>query len=114
MGELQALLADIPYEHSPLEAYFRNLMFIIFRLVGFYCEVEHPVAGGRSDVVIKTDKYIYVLELKVDQSAEAALQQIGERGYAKPYAADPRKLFKLGVNFSTKTKRVDEWRVVEA
>ncbi len=114
MGELQALLADIPYEHSPLEAYFRNLMFIIFRLVGFYCEVEHPVAGGRSDVVIKTDKYIYVLELKVDQSAEAALLQIGERGYAKPYAADPRKLFKLGVNFSTKTKRVDEWRVVEA
>ncbi len=114
MVELQALLADIPYEHSPLEAYFRNLMFIIFRLVGFYCEVEHPVAGGRSDVVIKTDKYIFVLELKVDQSAEAALQQIEEKGYARPYAADPRKLFKLGVNFSTKLKQVDEWRIVEA
>ncbi len=113
MRQLEALLADIPYEHSPLEAYFRNLMFTIFRLVGFYCEVEHPVAGGRSDVVIKTDQYIYVLELKVDQSVEAALRQIEERGYAEPYAADPRKLFKLGVNFSTKSKRVDEWRVVE-
>ena len=114
MQELQALLADIPYEQGkPGEIYFRNLLFTIFRLVGFHCEVEHPMAGGRSDVVIKTDKYIYVLELKVDQSAEAALRQIEEKGYAMPYAADPRKLFKLGVNFSTKTKRVDEWRIVE-
>ncbi|MBO4793024.1 MAG: AAA family ATPase, partial [Deltaproteobacteria bacterium] len=114
MEELQALLADIPYEQGkPGEIYFRNLMFTIFRLVGFYCEVEHPVSSGRSDVVIKTDKYIYVLELKVDQSVEAALQQIEEKKYAAPYAADPRKLFKLGVNFSTKTKQVDEWRIVE-
>ena len=114
MLQLETLLADIPYEHNPLEAYFRNLMFIIFRLVGFFCEVEHPVAGGRSDVVIKTNKYIYVLELKVDQSAEVALQQIEEKAYAAPYAADSRKLFKLGVNFSTKSKRVDGWRIAEA
>ena len=115
MEELQALLADIPYEQGkPGEIYFRNLMFTIFRLVGFYCEVEHPVAGGRSDVVIKTQDFIYVLELKVDQSAEAALQQMEEKGYAAPYAADPRKLFKLGVNFSTKTKQIDEWRIVKA
>ena len=115
MRELQALLADVPYERGkPEEAYFRNLVFIIFRLVGFHCEVEHSLAGGRSDTVVKTDKYIYVLEIKVDQSAEAALAQIEEKGYAEPYAADSRKLFKLGVNFSTKTKRIDEWRAVEA
>ena len=114
MRQLEALLADIPYEHTPLEVYFRNLMFIIFRLVGFFCEVEHPIAGGRSDVVIKTKDFIYVLELKVDQSADAALLQIEEKGYALPYAADSRKLFKLGVNFSTKSKRVDGWQIVEA
>ena len=112
MRELQALLADIPYEQGkPPEAYFRNLLFIIFRLVGFYCEVEHPLAGGRSDMVIKTDKYIYLLELKTDHSADAALAQIEEKGYAAPYAADERKLFKLGLNFSTKAKQIDEWQV---
>ena len=115
MLELQALLADTPYEKSRAgEIYFRNLLFIIFRLLGFYCEVEHPTAAGRSDVVIKTDKYIYVLELKVDQSAEAALRQIEEKGYAAPYAADKRKLFKLGVNFSGEKKQMDEWRIAEA
>ena len=61
-------------------------------------------------MVIKTEQYIYVLELKVDQSAEAALQQIEEKGYATPYAADKRRLFKIGVNFSSTEKRVSEWR----
>ena len=112
MRELQALLADIPYEQGkPPEAYFRNLLFIIFRLVGFYCEVEHPLAGGRSDMVIKTDKYIYLLELKTDQTAAAALAQIEEKGYAAPYATDARQLFKIGLNFSTKAKQIDEWQV---
>ena len=115
MRELQALLADIPYEQGkPPEAYFRNLLFIIFRLVGFYCEVEHPLAGGRSDMVIKTDQYIYLLELKVDQSAAAALAQIEEKAYAAPYATDPRTLFKIGLNFSTQSKQIDEWKVAEA
>ena len=49
----------------------------------------------------------------MDQSAEAALAQMEEKGYAAPYAADSRKLFKLGLNFSTKSKQIDEWRVVE-
>ena len=112
MCELQALLADLPYEQGkPVEAYFRNLLFIIFRLVGFYCEVEHPLAGGRSDMVIKTDQYIYLLELKVDQSAAAALAQIEAKGYAAPYATDARQLFKLGLNFSTESKQIDGWQV---
>ncbi|MBO7411163.1 MAG: AAA family ATPase [Ottowia sp.] len=112
MRELQALLADIPYEQGkPVEAYFRNLLFIIFRLVGFYCEVEHPLAGGRSDMVIKTDQYIYLLELKVDQNAAAALAQIEEKAYAAPYAADPRTLFKIGLNFSTQSKQIDDWQL---
>ena len=83
MRQLDALLADIPYEQGkPGEIYFRNLLFIIFRLLGFYCEVEHPMAGGRSDMVIKTEAYIYVVELKVDQSADVSLQQIEAKGYA--------------------------------
>ena len=114
MRELQALFADIPYEQGkPVEAYFRNLMFIVFRLVGFYCEVEHALAAGRSDMVIKTRDFIYVLEVKVNKSALAALKQITEKGYAEPYAADPRRLFRIGVNFSTKNKRISKWLIRE-
>ncbi|MBR5950884.1 MAG: AAA family ATPase [Actinomycetaceae bacterium] len=115
MCELQALLADIPYEQGkPPEAYFRNLLFIIFRLVGFYCEVEHPMAGGRLDTIIKTDKYIYVMEYKVDETTKKAITQIEQKGYAAPYAADKRTLFKIGVNFSSKSKQIDDWQVVQS
>jgi hypothetical protein len=67
---------------------------------------------GRIDVVMQTPDYVYVLELKINQSAEAALQQIEDKGYARPFASDPRRLFKIGVNFSTDTKLIDDWKVV--
>jgi len=63
------------------------------------------------DIVIQTPQYVYILELKINQNAVAALQQIEEKGYAQPFAQDPRKLFKIGINFSTKTKLIDDWEI---
>ncbi len=49
--------------------------------------------------------------LKRHPSAKAALAQINENGYALPYAADKRKLFKIGVNFDSGTRTISEWEV---
>jgi hypothetical protein len=65
---------------------------------------------GATDVVIKTPKYIYVVELKIDSSADTALQQIEEKGYTTPFISDPRQLIKLGVNFSTATRTLSDWK----
>jgi hypothetical protein len=59
--------------------------------------------------VITTPKYIYVVEIKIDSTPEAALQQIEEKGYATPYLTDSRKLMKVGINFSTETRTIDRW-----
>jgi Holliday junction resolvase-like predicted endonuclease len=72
-----------------------------------YAEVRNAV--GATDVVIKTPKYIYVVEIKIDSSAEVALKQIDDKGYATPYLADDRQLIKIGVNFSTATRTVSNW-----
>jgi Holliday junction resolvase-like predicted endonuclease len=72
-----------------------------------YAEVRNAV--GATDVVIKTPKYIYVVEIKIDSSAEVALKQIDDKGYATPYLADGRQLIKIGVNFSTATRTVSNW-----
>jgi hypothetical protein len=69
-------------------------------------------ANGRIDVVIQTPQYVYVMELKTDKSAAEALRQIEEKGYARPFAADGRQLFKIGVNFSTQTRLIDDWKVI--
>lgn len=53
------------------------------------------------------------MELKIDKTADAALQQIEEKGYDKPFVDDPRKLFKIGVSFSTENRRIEDWKVIE-
>ena len=56
-------------------------------------------------------EYVYILEFKMDGSADEALQQIEAKGYAKPYAADPRQLIRIGMNFSSETRTIAEWKV---
>ncbi len=112
MERLQTLFAGNDYRVAgDKELYFQNAMYLIFKMMGFYTEVEHAISNGRIDILIKTQDYIYVIELKLDGTAEEALRQIDDKGYAAPFAQDPRKLFKVGVNFSSETRGIKEWKV---
>ena len=91
--------------------HYQNVLFIVFKLVGFYVKAEYHTSEGRVDLVLQTDKFIYVMEFKLDGTAEEALQQIDERHYARPFLSDIRKLFKIGVNFSAKTRNIERWIV---
>lgn len=93
--------------------HFQNTMYVIFKMMGFYTEVERTTHRGRIDIVIKTSDYIYVMEIKLDGSADEALRQIHEKGYAEPYRKDGRKVFLIGVNFSSVAKGVEDWKVEE-
>ena len=94
------------------ELYFHNAMYVFFTLLGFYVDVERHTTDGRMDMLVQTKDYIYIFEFKIDQSAEVALKQIEEKGYARPFATDSRKLFRIGVNFSTEKRRIDGWKVL--
>ena len=63
------------------------------------------------DCIVEVPDYVYIFEFKLDGSAQEALQQIEEKGYARPYAADPRKLFRIGINFSSETGTISEFEV---
>jgi hypothetical protein len=119
MQLLQSLLASIPFmrgdndilgDAEKTEAYYHRIFYFFFRML--YNEVNAEVRNsvGATDVVIKTPKYIYVVELKIDSLVDTALQQIEEKGYATPYLSDPRQLIKLGVNFSTATRTLSDWK----
>lgn len=95
------------------ELHYENVLFIVFKLVGFYTKVEYHTSEGRIDLVLQTDKFIYIMEFKLNGSAEEALQQIKDKHYALPFAADGRKLFQIGINFSAETRNIEKW-IVEA
>lgn len=112
MKRMAVLFADTDYKIvGDAELYFQNAFYLITKLFGFYTEVEHTISDGRIDMIAKTKDYIYIFEFKYDQNAEAALRQIEEKGYAAPFATDPRKLYKVGVNFNRQKRCIDDWKV---
>jgi len=114
MKRLESLFAGQDYQIAgDAELYFHNAVALIFKMVGFYTDTERHTSDGRMDMVVQTADYIYIFEFKLDESADKALEQIEEKQYALPFAQDPRKLYKIGVNFSSETRRIESWKVVE-
>lgn len=112
MGQLQTMFAGNSYKVAgDKEIYFQNVMYVTFRLMGFYAQVERDTSEGRIDLTIETPGYIYIVEIKLDGSADEALRQINNKKYAAPFAHDPRRLFKIGVNFSSATRGITEWKI---
>ena len=110
---LQSFFADTPYELArDLELHYQNVLFIVFKLMGFYTQVEYHTSQGRVDLVLKTDRYIYVMEFKLDGTVEEALRQIEEKDYTRPFASDSRRLVKVGVNFSNAVRGIENWKFV--
>lgn len=110
MDRLTAFFAGNSYMiQGDLELYFQNVMSIMLKMMGLYVKTEYQTSNGRIDIVFDTDKYVYIIELKRDESAEVALKQIEEKGYDKPFLASGKKIIKLGINFSSETKTIDGW-----
>jgi len=114
MRRLEGFFANGDYQvMGDLEVYFQNTLYVIFRMLGFYVEVERHTTNGRMDIILQTLDYVYIMELKINQSADIALQQIEEKGYAKSFMNDSRKLYKIGVSFSTEKRLIEDWKVIE-
>jgi hypothetical protein len=113
LRRLQSLMADTSYEQlgPEREVYYRNVVFIVAKLMGFYVQAEYHTSHGRIDLVIGTDKYVYVFEFKLDGTAEEALQQINDKQYTLPFSKDGRQVFKVGVNFSKETRNIERWLI---
>jgi len=109
-----ALFASITYttNDTPFEHYFQSVIYITMTLLGKYAACEMHTSTGRIDCVVETKQFVYIFEFKRDDSVESALKQIEDMHYADPYAADKRKLFKIGVSFDSKTRRMVDWKVM--
>ena len=110
MQRMKAFFADTSYQVvGDAELYFQNAMYLVFKIMGFYTQVERPTSDGRIDAIIQTPDYIYIIECKLDRTAEEALRQINDSDYSAPFAMDKRRIYKIGVNFSSQTRGVEQW-----
>jgi len=112
---LTAIFARITYTSSeaPFEHYFQTVIYLIFTLLGQFTDCEMHTFSGRIDCRVQTKDFIYLFEFKRDESAEKALQQINDKDYTLPFAADSRKLYKIGVSFDSEKRILVDWKVEE-
>ena len=117
MDSLTAFLASIPYsvrcrnDEREYERYFDYTFYLLLRMLSCYMLFrEKETSKGRADCVYETPNDVYIFEFKLDGSAEGALLQIEDKGYAKEYAIDSRHIHQIGVNFSSKTGTIEEWK----
>ncbi|MCM1491478.1 MAG: PD-(D/E)XK nuclease domain-containing protein, partial [Muribaculum sp.] len=126
MERIQSFFAGIPYDHAKKakeseeesapgiqgdkEVHYQNVMFVIMKLMGFYTHTEYRTSNGRIDMVVETDRYVYVMEFKIDSTAEEALRQIDEKGYPLQFSKSGKTIFKIGANFDTNTRRLSDWK----
>jgi len=109
---LRTLFADTPYELvRDLENHYQNVLWLLFKLMGFYTQAEYHTSEGRIDLVVKFPKFpkfCYVMEFKLDGTAQQALDQISDKNYTLLYALDGQQVIRLGINFSKETRNVDQ------
>ena len=113
MTIFRAFYSSIPYDAERQdENHYKTIFYLVFTLATEYCvRTEQRSAAGRCDALIETEDAIYLCEFKLDGSAEEALKQIDEKGYAIQYEAGAKRVVKIGVNFDKDLRTIDRWIV---
>ena len=111
---LQTYLGTIPYcDNTDYEGHYQQMMYVIFSILDNYVDVEVHTPKGRVDMVLRTATHLYLFELKLNQSADAAMKQIDLRDYAKRFALCGLPIVKVGINFDVNTHTIADWKVEE-
>jgi len=122
LNRLKSLFASAPYDSvkGDKENHFQNMMWVVFKMMGFYSQTEYHTSDGRIDLLLETPQYRYIMEFKLDGTAEEALRQIKDKNYQLQFFGDSlatsngwggAKTYIIGVNFSKETRTIDKWLV---
>ena len=118
MDEMKAFLASIPYEEgfkkkladvAASEGFYEYTFWLIFNMMNVYARTQVKCHGGRIDFVVLLPETTYVFELKVNGTAQEAIDQINSKGYALPYQTEGRRVVKIGVQFNRETMTIEDY-----
>lgn len=108
-----SVFSDLNQLNSQTERHYQVIIYLIFKLMGQFTQAEVHSSRGRADAVVRTPKFIYIFEFKLNGTVEQAMEQIEEKGYAFPYTAEDQQVIKVGVEFSAEKRNVERWMVAK-
>ena len=107
---LQTYLLTIPQcDNTNYEGHYQQMLYVRFSLLGRYVDVEVRTPKGRVDMVMNSGKALYLFELKLNKSAEAAMNQINLKDYPSRFALAGLPVIKVGINFNSETHTIEDW-----
>ena len=110
MKQLQTLFANIPYDMRGKEEHdYQTVIYVIFMMLHIFIEGEHRTGEGRIDLMLSAGEWIYVIELKLNKSAEAAMQQIHDKNYALKFRNRGKKIMLIGANLDPERGQLTDW-----
>ena len=116
IATVKSVFAFIPSDiKSKYESAYQIGFCCMMRSIGAQIRAEEPTNKGRIDAVIETRKYVYIIEFKVNSSADVAIKQIQDKGYAEKYKAveyQDKTVVLLGINFDTDKHNVTDYKAV--
>ena len=98
-------------DNTNYEGHYQQLLYVIFSLLGRYVDVEVRTANGRVDMVMNSGKALYLFELKLNKSAEAAMNQINLKDYPSRFALSGLPIVKVGINFDLERHTLADWKI---
>lgn len=109
---MQEVLSTVPYcDNTHYEGHYQQMLYLIFTMLGYYVDVEVHTPRGRVDIVLRTRHRLYVMELKINSSADTAMGQIDLKKYGKRFALCGLPIVKVGINFDTETRTIKDWNI---
>ena len=109
---MQTVLSALPYcDNANTEGHYQQLLAIIFILLGYYVDVEVHTSTGRVDMVMKTRDTLYLMELKLNKSTEAAMRQIDLKDYSSRFSLTGLPIVKVAVNFDSEKRTISDWKI---
>ena len=106
----QSIFAGIPYNiHVKDEHYYQTVCYVVCDLLKLMVQAEICTAGGRIDMMVAAGEWIYVIEFKLNQSADQAMKQIENKEYAVKYRKDGKRIMLIGVNFDFNAGNITDW-----
>lgn len=114
LKRIQTYLKTIPYcNNADSEGHYQQLLFVIFNMLGWNVDIEVRTNKGRVDMVLQTKKFLYIIELKMNMSAEAAMEQIDLKDYDSRFALSTLPRVNVGINFNGETHTLEDWIIEE-
>ena len=109
---LQTYLSTVPYcSRTNYEGHYQQLLYVIFSLLGYRVDVEVHTPLGRVDIVMRTPSRLYLIELKLNKDASAAMEQINLKDYASRFALCGLPVTKVGINFDSEKHTLSDWKI---